>query len=76
MDVLFPVWKIPKIVLGNDLAFPRTFTFDVPQSYMSKAGREASETTGTTLYIFTSLFPNSAPPLISNSCCGGWDRQI
>lgn len=68
--------KIPKIVLGNDLSFPGTFTFDVPQSWVSKAGREGSEVTGVTLHILTSLFPNSAPPLISSSHCHSWDRQI
>lgn len=74
--MLFPVWKIPKIVLGNDLSFPRTFTFDVPQSWVSKAGREGSEMAGMTLHIFISLFPNSTPPLISSSRCDSWDRQI
>lgn len=74
--MLFPVWKIPKIVLGNDLSFPGTFTFDVPQSCLSKAGREGSEMAGVTLHIFTSLFPNSAPPLISSFHCDSWDRQI
>jgi len=37
-DMLFPVWKISKIVLHNYLSFPRVFTCDIPQGYMSKAG--------------------------------------
>lgn len=66
----------PKDMLGNGLYFPRTFTFGVWCSPVSKAGREGSEMAGMTLHIFTSLFPNSAPPLISSSRCDGWDRQI
>lgn len=75
MDMLFPVWKMPKIVLGNDLSFPRTSTFDVPQSCESESAREGSEMAGMAPHISTSLFPNSAPPLISSSRCDGWDRQ-
>lgn len=53
VDKLFPVWKISKIVLDNYLSFPRAFTFDVPQGYMSKAGREDSEMVWATFDIFT-----------------------
>lgn len=70
MDVLFPVWKISEIALDNDLSFPRAFTFDVPQGYTSKA-----EMVWATLDVFTQLFPNSALPLIHNSCSDGRDRQ-
>lgn len=53
VDMLFPVWEISEIVLDNYLSLPRAFPFDVPQGYVSTAGRKGPEMIGALFDIFT-----------------------
>lgn len=53
VDMLFPVWEISEIVPGNYLSLPRAFPFDVPQGYVSTAGRKGPEMIGALFDIFT-----------------------